>query len=161
MEHAIDDTDLRLLEELQAQARISNAELARRLEMAPSAIHQRVRRLEEQGVIQGYSTRLEPRSVRRGLLSFVHVRTSEELGDQSVAEALASVPGVLEVHDIAGEDCYLLKVRVADTEALHALLRGRLARIPGVLSTRTTIVLKTIAERVELPLPAVAEQDNP
>lgn len=158
MERTIDSTDLRIMEILQTDARTANAEIARRLTLAPSAIHQRIRRLEERGVIQSYSARVEPKSVKRGLLAFIHLQTDERLGDQAVAEEVARLSGVLEVHDIAGEDCYLLKVRVADTEDLHRLLRDSLAAIPGVRGTRTTIVLKTISERVQLPLPVRIEQ---
>ncbi len=157
MERTIDSTDLRIMEILQTDARTANAEIARRLTLAPSAIHQRIRKLEERGVIQNYSARVEPNSVRRGLLAFIHLQTDERMGDQAVAEEVARLSGVLEIHDIAGEDCYLLKVRVADTEHLHQLLRNDLAAIPGVRATRTTIVLKTISEHAELPLPASIE----
>ena len=157
VERTIDSTDLRIMEILQADARTANAEIARRLTLAPSAIHQRVRKLEERGVIQSYAARIEPKSVKRGLLAFIHLQTDERLGDQTVAEDVARLSGVLEVHDIAGEDCYLLKVRVEDTEDLHRLLRDDLAAIPGVRGTRTTIVLKTICERAALPLPGCLE----
>lgn len=157
MERTIDTTDLRIMDILQTDARTANAQIARRLNLAPSAIHQRIRKLEERGVIQCYTARVEPKSVRRGLLAFIHLQTDERLGDQAVAEEVARLSGVLEVHDIAGEDCYLLKVRVADTDDLHRLLRDSLAAIPGVRSTRTTIVLKTISERAALPLPVGIE----
>ncbi|MFT7669251.1 MAG: Lrp/AsnC family leucine-responsive transcriptional regulator [Planctomycetota bacterium] len=153
MQRIIDRVDLQILSLIQSDARLPNAEVARNLGMAPSAIHQRLRRLEERGVIQGYSARVDPDSVDRGLLSFVHVSTNEALGCFDVASAIAVLPGVLEVHDIAGEDCYLLKVRARNTTDLHRFLREDLGAIPGVRSTRTTIVLKTIAERVDLPIP--------
>ena len=151
----IDATDLRILDALQADARTTNADLARRLEMAPSAVHQRVRKLEERGVISGYAARVAPAAVGRGLLAFVHVATEDDLGDRDLPRRLADLSGVLEVHDVAGEDGFLLKVRVGDTDALHELLHERIGRVPGVRTTRTTIVLKTHAERVDLPLPAV------
>jgi Lrp/AsnC family leucine-responsive transcriptional regulator len=65
---------------------------------------------------------------------------------------LAAVPEVLEVHHVAGEDCYLLKVRARDAQHLGVLLRQRLGRIPGVVSTRTTVVLETVKETMKLPL---------
>lgn len=151
---AIDTTDLEILSTLQADARTANADIARRLDMAPSAIHQRVRKLERRGVIAGYAARVEPRSVGLGLLAFVHLSTDDDLGDPNLGRALAAVSGVLEVHDVAGDDGYLLKVRVADTDALHRLLHQGLGGVPGVRATRTTIVLRTYAEEVALPLPA-------
>jgi Lrp/AsnC family leucine-responsive transcriptional regulator len=149
----IDSTDAHLLDLLQSNARTSNAELARHLEMAPSAVHQRVRKLEERGVVQGYAARVDPRAVARGLAAFIHLRTTEKLAETLIPEAVAKIPGVLEVHDIAGDDCYLVKVRVADPDALHQLIRQEIGAVPGVLSTRTTIVLKTFAEHHDLPLP--------
>jgi len=149
----IDATDLELLGRLQSDARISNAELARSLGMAPSAILQRVRRLEERGVIQGYLTRIDPGEVDRALVAFIHLRTNETLMDSEIPREVARLPGVLEVHDVAGEDCYLVKVRVADTDALHELIRRGIGAVAGVVSTKTTIVLKTHAERFELSLP--------
>jgi len=149
----IDVTDLRILAALQQDARTSNADLARRLAMAPSAVHQRVRKLEQRGVITGYATCVDPTAVGRGLLAFVHVVTEDDLGDLELPRRLADLPGVLEVHDVAGDDGFLLKVRVSDTDALHELLHERLGRVPRVRTTRTTIVLKTHAERFDLPLP--------
>lgn len=149
----IDTTDRQLLDLLQQNGRVSNAELARQMEMAPSAVLQRVRRLEERGVIRGYVAQLDPDTVSRGLVAFIHLRTDERLGEPHVAGALAEIEDVLEVHDIAGDDCYLVKVRTQDTTSLHELIRGRIAAIPGVATTRTTIVLKTFVERVALALP--------
>lgn len=154
MQRTIDATDLRILNLVQTDARLANAEIARNLGMAPSAIHQRLRRLEERGVIQGYSTRLDPTALARSLVAFVHIATDEPLGSYEVAEAVGALPGVMEVHDIAGDDCYLIKVRMPDIAELHRFLREQLGRVPGVRSTKTTIVLKTISERMDLPIPS-------
>jgi Lrp/AsnC family leucine-responsive transcriptional regulator len=148
----MDTIDRRILTLLQGNARMAASDISRKLELVPSAIHQRIKKLEESGVIRGYSACLDPLALDQALVAFVHLRTDERLGDPSVAEAVAGLPEVLEVHDIAGEDCYLLKVRVADTAALHALLRERIAQIKSVRSTRTTIVMKTFKETGELPI---------
>lgn len=153
----IDDTDRQILEILQHDARTSNAEVARRVGMAPSAVFERIRKLEERGVITGYAARVEPRALERGLLAFVLVRAEERVGDTTTERRLAAIADVQEVHHIAGEDCYLVKVRVADTEALGRLLRERLGALDTVRNTRTTIVLHTIKETTELPTrPAAA-----
>lgn len=149
----IDSTDLEILSDLQTNARVPNTDIARRLAMAPSAIHQRVKKLEEQGVIAGYSARVDPRAVGCGVLAFVSLTTDDELGAVDLPRRIAELPEVLEVHDVAGDDGYLLKVRVADTDALHQFLHHRVGALPGVRGTRTTIVLKTHLERVALPLP--------
>ena len=156
----IDTTDLRLLALLQDNARTSNADLARHLEMAPSAIHQRLRKLEDRGVVQGYAVRIDPVVVNRGLVAFLHLQTEEGLGDFHVAEELARLPEVLELHDVAGEDCYLAKVRAKDTADLHRLIREVIAGVQGVRSTRTTIVLKTVKESTDLPLDLDAGETN-
>jgi len=151
----LDPVDHHILTLLQENARIPHAEIARRVGMAPSAVVERVRKLEERGVIRGYVTDLDPRALDLGLLAFVFVRTTDR-GSPETADRLAAVPGVLEVHDVAGEDCYLVKVRAADPEDLYERLRDTFAGVPSVLSTRTTIVLKTLKSTTALPLPGTA-----
>lgn len=148
--------DLAILKLLQANGRISNADIARRLGMAPSAILDRIRKLEQRGVIQGYTTRIAPGAVGLGLTAFVLVRTEERVGSGAIGQALARIPEVQELHHVAGEDCYLVKVRVPDTEGLSRLLRERFGRLRGVRNTRSTIVLSTVKESAALPLPAAA-----
>ena len=84
------------------------------------------------------------------MLAFVSVRSDEAPGNNDVARALAECDEVLEVHHVAGEDCYMIKVRARDPEHLGCLLRTRFGRIPGVRSTRTTIVLETVKESPRL-----------
>jgi Lrp/AsnC family leucine-responsive transcriptional regulator len=128
--------------------------------MAPSAILDRIRKLEQRGVIEGYLTRINPVAVGLGLTAFILVRTEERVGSAAIGQALARQPEVMEVHHVAGEDCYLVKVRVPDTEALSHLLRERFGRLKGVRSTRTTIVLSTVKEAAGLPLSLVRGAPN-
>jgi len=153
----LDATDLAILQLLQANGRISNADIARQLDMAPSAILDRIRKLEQRGVIQGYAARINPLAVGLGLTAFVLVRTEERVGSGSIGHALARIPEVLEVHHVAGEDCYLAKVRARDTEDLSRLLRERFGRLKGVRNTRSTIVLTTVKESQALPLATEVE----
>lgn len=159
----LDLTDLRLLDLLQHDARTSNAELARTVGMAPSAVLERVRKLEERRLIRGYEARLDPKVLGAGLLAFIFVRADEAVGVRTTTDRLALIPEVQEVHHIAGEDCFLLKVRVQDTEALSQLLQDQIGTIPTVRSTRTTIVLRTEKETATIPVPqpAVAEEATP
>lgn len=148
-----DDTDLKILLLLQADARIANAEIARRVGLAPSAIFQRIRKLEEQGVIRGYHARLHPGKLEQGLMAFVLIRTSEGARAKETAAMLAAIPEVIEVHRVVGDDCFFLKVRVRDTDALGALLDEQIQPLPPVASTRTTIVLSTAKDHSHrLPL---------
>lgn len=148
----LDDIDLSILSMLQENARVSNAEIARQIGMAPSAILERIRKLEERGVIQGYSANVNPEALGIGLTAFIFVVTDERPGDKSCDIQLSSIPEVQEVHHIAGEDCYLVKVRVADTAAMSRLLRDQIGTLEHVRSTRTTIVLDTVKETHRLPL---------
>ena len=150
----IDDTDLKILTILQLNARTSNAEIARQIEMAPSAVLERIRRLESRGVIQGYETRINPEALGLGLVAFIFVASSDMSEEMKTAEQLGQIPEVQEVHHIAGEDCFVLKVRVPNAKSLGRLLRERIGAIPTVRSTRTTVVLETVRESSLFPLRA-------
>jgi Lrp/AsnC family transcriptional regulator, leucine-responsive regulatory protein len=153
----IDDVDTSILELLQDNARISQADVARAVGLAPSAVLERIRKLEARGVLKGYAALLDPHAVEQSMLAFIAVRSAEAPGDERVARALAQCPEVLELHHVAGDDCYLLKVRARDAEHIGQLLRHRFGRIPGVVSTRTTIVLETVKETPRLSLRAAPE----
>jgi Lrp/AsnC family leucine-responsive transcriptional regulator len=155
----IDEIDLQILNILQQNARISNAEIARQVGMAPSAVLERIRKLETRGVIQGYEVRINPEAVGLNLLAYVFVRSDERPGELKTVDVLRQIPEVQEVHHIAGEDCYLAKVRVRDAKSLAKLLRDRIGTSGSVRSTRSTIVLETLHESSQLPIevPARAE----
>ena len=148
----IDSIDLKILNILQNNSRTSNVDIARDLEMVPSAILERIRKLEERGLITGYSASINPHEIGLGLLVFLFIRTDEKVGEIEVAKLLAKIPEVLEVHHVAGEDCYLIKLRVKDTGHLSKVMRERFGQIHSIRSTRTTIVLETIKETSMLPL---------
>ncbi|MGE5177085.1 MAG: Lrp/AsnC family transcriptional regulator [Hyphomicrobiales bacterium] len=149
----IDDIDSKLVKLLQKDARASQAALARRVGIAPSAVLARLRKLERRGVIRGYETRLDPAAFGAALVAFVFVHAEERVGGLETGRRIARFPEVQEVHQIAGEDCYLVKVRVPDTEALGRLLRESIGALPAVRSTRTTIVLSSVKETALLALP--------
>ena len=152
----IDNIDAQILVILQNDGRIANAEIARQVGLAPSAVLERIRKLEERGVIRGYLADIDPQVLDFGLTAFVAVRTSE---CGLAEEALAAIPEVLEVHDVAGEDSYWLKIRTKDTEALGRLLREKIKPIPTVLGTRTTVVLETYKETKTLPIEVKPESE--
>ena len=149
----MDAIDAQILHILQNNARETQADIARAVGLAPSAVLERIRKLETRGLIAGYAALLDPRALGLGMLAFVAVRTDENGSENEIARALSQFPEVLEVHHVAGEDCYMLKVRARDAEHLGQLLRTRFCRVPGVRSTRTTIVLETIKETPRLPSP--------
>ena len=156
----MNEIDLKIANILQSNARTSNAEIARQVGLVPSAVLERVRKLEERGIIRGYKAQIDARSVGLGLLAFVMVRTDDLCGESEAAVELARIPEVLELHHVAGEDCFLVKVRAADTETLGQLLRDRIGAIKSVRSTRTTIVLRTAKETTELPVGSQVELEG-
>ncbi len=149
----IDEMDRRILEILQTNARTPNAEIARQVGMAPSAVLERVRKMEERGVIEGYVARVRPEAYGLTLTAFVFVRADERAGAVTTAQRLSEIPAVQEVHHVAGEDCFLVKVRTAGTRELGELLREGFGPIDTIRSTRSTIVMDTIKESWVLPVP--------
>ncbi len=149
----IDELDNKILNIIQKNARIPNAEIARQVDMAPSAVLERIRKLEERGIILGYEPRLNPEALGLGLVAFIFVRTDDQVGGLATARQIAKIPEVQEVHDVAGEDCYLVKVRVRDTQHLVKVMREHLGKMKAIRSTRTTIVLETIKESGKLLIP--------
>lgn len=147
----IDEIDAKILTILQENARISNADIARAVGMAPSAVLERVRKLERKGVVTGYEARIDPESVGLGLTAFTFVKTEEPVGATDTGQALAAIPGVLEVHYAAGSAAYLIKVRVASPKALADLLK-QIGRLPTVRDTNSTVVLQTVKESGALPI---------
>ena len=151
----IDSIDVEIVNILQKNCRTSNAEIARQVDLAPSAVFERIRKLEERGVLRAYRAEVDPKALGVGQLAFIFIRSSDRPGGDATAAKLAKIPEILEVHHVAGEDCFLVKARARDAEALGRLLRERLGSIASVSSTRTTIVLETVKETSELPLPDV------
>jgi Lrp/AsnC family leucine-responsive transcriptional regulator len=149
----LDKTDLHILRLMQENARISNADLARELGMAPSGILERVKKLEQKNVLLQYTARINPVALQQKLLAFVFMKATDSPGCNDTAQELAKIPEVQEVHHIAGDDCYLVKIRTYDSASLMHLMRSSFSKIPNLLSTRTTIVLETVKEQQQLVIP--------
>ena len=140
-----DELNRRLVALLQEEGRISHAELAERLSVSRPTVIERVKRLEADGIISGYSARVSPAAVQKPNVAFVSVRHrhgDDDALEAAFLEALRNEPDVLEAYSMAGEDCLLLKL-VADTPmGLHDRLR-RIRSLGEQVSTRTAIVLQT------------------
>jgi Lrp/AsnC family leucine-responsive transcriptional regulator len=153
MNYSLDDVDLTILASLQPDARLQNTELAKKCGMAPSAVLERVKKLEQKGIIKSYTTRIDPAALNLKLLAFIFIKSNKRPGDTSIAKQISKIPEVLEVHHIAGEDCFLVKVRTQDAQSLLQLMRNQFGKIPNITSTKTTIVLDTSKEDNYLPFP--------
>jgi len=154
-DNQLDHIDREILSLLQENARVSNADIARELSMAPSAVLERVKKLEQKNIILQFTTRLNPSALHQNLLAYVFIKASDGIGCTDTASALASIPEVQEVHNVAGDDCYLVKIRTFDSSSLVELMRNSIAKIPNILSTRTTIVLETVKEKQQLVIPVL------
>ena len=150
----IDRTDRLLLAELQRDGRIAVVALAEKLGLSPTATTERLRRLTRDGFILGYSARLNPEKLDRGLLVFIEVkldRTTPDIFEQ-FAKAVARAPEVLECHMVAGGFDYLVKTRVADMSAYRRFLGSVLLALPGVRETHTYAVMEEIKSSAALPI---------
>lgn len=142
----MDENDKRILSILQSDAGTSKAEIGRRVDLAPSAVFERIRKLEDRGVITGYEARLSPKAFGLDILAFVFVAHDQSPAGRKTGPQLARIPGVEEVHKVAGEDCFIAKVRARSTQDLAHLLDEHFSAIKTVRSFRTTIVLETVKE---------------
>lgn len=151
-ENMLDEVSLEILKILQEKARIPNVEVSRQIGLAPSAVLERIRKLESNGFIDGYEVRLNPEKFNRRSVAFVHVMVQMPI-DPSIGETLSRIPEVQEVHFVSGRDCYLLKIRTEDEASLYRILSEQVSTVRGVISTRTETVLTTIKEtnRIQLP----------
>jgi Lrp/AsnC family leucine-responsive transcriptional regulator len=150
----LDATDLAILDLLQQDGRISNAELAQRVGLAPATVLRRVKLLEERGYIRGYVAVLDPLSLGLNVTAFVLVETNDYC---AFGEFVSDVAEVQEVHHVIGEWCALLKVRTQTPQTLERILHDKIKRLPGVRRTLTILVTSSPIETQGLPLPKLSE----
>ena len=148
----MDRKDIRILKILQDNSKASNPAIGKAVGLTPSAVFERIRKLEARGVIQSYHTKLNPKAVGLGVLAFVFVKVAIGEGEMDIDQALAQIEEVQEVYHVAGEDCYMMKVWAADNADLGRLLLEKVHPVKGISATRTTIVLKTVKENPCIPL---------
>jgi Lrp/AsnC family leucine-responsive transcriptional regulator len=147
----IDKISLEILNILQRKARIPNVEVSRLVGLAPSAVLERIRKMEKQGIIDGYEVRLNPKQFSRSQVAFIHVKVKVDKTEE-IGKSLAEIEEIQEVHFVSGTDSYLIKVRSEDTVALGQFLQEKVNTINGVVSTSTETVLRTVKETSRIPL---------
>ena len=151
----LDPIDRQILRHLRQDGRMAHSTIAKEVGLSGPAVHERVRKLEQRGVIASYTAVLDPEILERAHMAFVMVTLSEGnefAADDPIVARICEEPDVLEFHRIAGEDCYLIKIRTATSKDLEQLLRG-IRSIRGVARTRTTIVLSTELEKPTIEVP--------
>ena len=146
MKHLLDDDlNRRIVALLQAEGRIPHAEMAERLGVSRPTIIDRVKRLEAEGILDGYAARVSPAAVQKPVIAFVAVRykaDNDEALERRFWKSLEAEPDVLEAHTVAGEDCLLLKICAATPMALNERLR-KIRTLGPHVTTRTTVILQT------------------
>ena len=151
---ALDRIDLRLLAELQRDGRATNADIASRVNLSPSACLRRIQRLETSGVIVGYGARLDPEAIGLGLQAFVRVQLEKhgQAGIDRFAAAVQDWDEVVACHALTGDMDYLLHVMVRDLGHFSRFLLDRLLDAAGVADVNSSFVLRTVKELRALPL---------
>ena len=155
MAAGLDRIDRSILSLLRRDGRMSHAAIAKEVGLSGPAVHERVRKLEQNEAISGYAAILNPDSLNRPHVAFALVTLSEGsefAADDPIVKRICEEDDVLEFHRVAGEDCYLIKIRTATNKDLEQLLR-RIRSIRGVARTRTTIVLSTELEEPSIEVP--------
>lgn len=150
----LDATDMRILDQLQLDGRVTNAELAERVHLSASPCLRRVKHLESSGVIRGYVALVEPAALGLAVTAFVRVRLSQQ-GDRHLAmfeETVASLPEVMECYLMTGESDYQLRVLVGSLSEFEDFLRKKLTPIPGISEVTTSFALRPVVYRTALPV---------
>jgi DNA-binding Lrp family transcriptional regulator len=150
----LDDLDKALLRALQADGRLSNVELARKISLSPPATHTRLKRLEKDGYIRQYSAVVDREKAGYDLLCFIHISLQMHQVEQvdKFREATHHMPEVLECHHITGEYDYLLKVALKNRKDLERFVVDKITPIPGVARIHTSLVLAEVKSTTALPL---------
>lgn len=150
----MDPIDRKVLELLTNHGRITWAELGESVGLSPPAVAERVRRLEQRGVIRGYTALLDAQSLGLTLAAFIGVSLERPRYRRAFLEMVQSLPEIQECHHVAGDHDYLLKVRCRNTADLERLISEKIKGLAGVAQTRTTIVLSTCKELSAMPIPS-------
>ena len=155
----LDRQDLEILELIQADAKMTQSEIAERVGLSVAAVSERLKKLEGRGIIRRYVALLDAKRLGKDISAFIWVLLEHPKYDQVFQEAMEHLPEVLECHHVLGPYSYLVKVKVDDTSALEHLLADRIKAIGGVTQTMTAVVLSTSKEEtaVNITLPHEAE----
>ena len=147
----LDERDLAILSALQADARSTFADVAKRAGLAPSSVHERVRKMEQTGVIRGYRAEVDPHALGLFVTALVSATPLDALQPDDLPQVLEEFPEVEECHSVAGAENYVLKVRTRTTSDLEDFLRR--LREKAAVQTRTTVVLSTAFEHRPISAP--------
>jgi Lrp/AsnC family leucine-responsive transcriptional regulator len=146
----MDATDLKIIDILKKNARIPSSEIGRKIHLSTPAVSERLRKLDAAGIISQYTVRLDRKKCNLHLLAFTQITLDHTQNLEGFRKAIIQFEHVLECYHIAGDYDYLLKISVADTDALEQFLSYALRSIPGIVRTSTKIVLSTLKEEINV-----------
>jgi Lrp/AsnC family transcriptional regulator, leucine-responsive regulatory protein len=146
----MDSLDYRILDMLQRDGRATQLEIARAINLSQPATAERIRKLEDRGVITGYAARVDATKLGKDITAFIGVTIEHPKYFERFSQKVLELPEIQEAHRVAGQDSYLLKVKTANTKSLDQLLVETLRTIEGVTRTHTTIVLTSIKEETHV-----------
>jgi Lrp/AsnC family leucine-responsive transcriptional regulator len=152
--HPLDRTDVRILEQLQHDGRLSHIELAGRVGLSPTPCTRRVRRLEQAGIIRGYAAILDPKRVGQKVAAYIQIKLERHTDDviERFRRTLEERPEVVAAHAMTGEMDFLLEVLVPDLDALGRFTLHQLLKLPGVRDVRSSLVLETLKTSPRVPI---------
>ncbi len=151
---AIDRTDVRILEQLQRDGRLSHVELAERVGLSATPCTRRVRRLEQAGIIRGYAAIVDPKRVGQKVSAYIQIKLERHTDDviERFRRTLEERPEVVAAHAMTGEMDFLLQVVVPDLDALGQFTLHQLLKLPGVRDVRSSLVLETLKTSARVPI---------
>jgi Lrp/AsnC family leucine-responsive transcriptional regulator len=152
--NSLDRTDVRILEQLQRDGRLSHIELAERVGLSPTPCTRRVRRLEQAGIIRGYAAILDPKRVGQNVSAYIQIKLERHTDDviERFRRTLDERPEVVAAHAMTGEMDFLLQVVVPDLDALGQFTLHQLLKLPGVRDVRSSLVLETLKASAHVPI---------
>lgn len=150
----MDNIDLKILNQLQEDARVTNVALAEKVNLSPAPCLRRVRELEKSGVIKGYTTLLDPEQLGLNVSVFIEIRLEKQVREhlQVFEKTIEQYPEVMECYLMTGTFDYLLRVVAKDLKSLQTFITDKLVTIPNIASMQSSIALKQIKYRTALPV---------
>ena len=160
MANSLDDIDRKILDLLQRDARMTNAAIAAEVGLTAPSVFERIRKLEQRGVIRGYTINVDPSALGRTLTAFIRLTVAYDERQDPGIQAISGDPDVLECYSVAGEDCFIVKTKVGDPSALEALIK-RIRSQVTVLRSVTMIALSALKEGAPINVSDSAPAPHP
>lgn len=150
----LDKIDLAILREIQVDGRLSNAKIAEKLSISETPCWRRLKRLESEGVVEGYQAVLNRKKLGYGVTGFAQITIGDHASDDPLIfeQEISNIPEILSCHNVTGDYDYLVQIVAKDLDAYGAFIRDRLRKLPGVASIHSNLSLRDVKSTVALPV---------